>query len=167
MYEIRFATQADAQVLGEIHAASWKAAYRGIVPDEVLQNRTAEKRTDYFMRALAERREEDAIILVNGKAAGFVCIGKCRDGDAAPCTGEIWGIYLAPSFWRQGIGTRLIRWGMDTLQKRGYSAIVLWVLAENMAARAFYEKMGFLPDGAEKEIVLGKPLIECRYRKDM
>ena len=40
----------------------------------------------------------------------------------------------------------------------------VWVLDENLAARRFYEKLGFVHDGVDKEIKLGKALRECRYR---
>lgn len=163
MYEIRYAAMEDARALGEIHAASWQAAYRGIVPDEVLKNMTAAKREEYFREALSCRSEEDALLLVDSKPAGFLCLGKCRDADAEHGQGEIWGIYLHPAYWRQGMGTRLLHWGLCELKNRGYHRATLWVLAKNISARRFYEKMGFLPDGTEKQIVIGKSLTECRY----
>ena len=33
---IRPATEADARTIAEIHVAGWVAAYRGMVPDELL-----------------------------------------------------------------------------------------------------------------------------------
>lgn len=60
-----------------------------------------------------------------------------------------------------------MRWGLAELKKRGYSDATLWVLEENHAARALYEKLGFVRDGAVKEIELGKTLRECRYRIEL
>lgn len=42
--------------------------------------------------------------------------------------------------------------------------IKLWVLEENTGAKAFYEKYGFVPDGSKRELTLGKPLTELRYK---
>ena len=53
------------------------------------------------------------------------------------------------------------------LRSRGFTEVVLWVLAENMDARRFYEKMGFTPDGASRTIILGKPLEAVRYHKTL
>ena len=36
MFEIRYADISDAKELAKIHSSSWKIAYKGIVPDEVL-----------------------------------------------------------------------------------------------------------------------------------
>jgi ribosomal protein S18 acetylase RimI-like enzyme len=61
----------------------------------------------------------------------------------------------------------LIQRGINELRSRGYSKISLWVLEENMNARRFYEKSGFVHDGTVKEINIGKPLNEYRYVKDI
>jgi RimJ/RimL family protein N-acetyltransferase len=165
MYDIRYANINDAKVLGEIHSLSWKATYKGIVPDEVLSSITSEKRQRYFEKALTEGWEEDAIIFKDNKAVGLICIGKCRDMDKEDYCGEIWGIYLLPEYWNKGIGYELINWGLDELKKRNYKKVTLWVLEENLNARRFYEKIGFQHDGAAKEITIGKALKEYRYEK--
>ena len=150
MRSIRYAKIEDARILGEIHSQSWKVAYKGIVPDEILDNLTVGKRQEYF---------EDGI------AAGLMCIGKCRDEDKSNDYGEIGGIYLLPQFWNKGIGTELISWGINELIYRGYRKISLWVLEENLSARKFYEKIGFEHDDTIKEINIGKKLNEYRYTK--
>lgn len=165
MYEIRYATHNDAAALGEIHASSWKIAYKNIVPDEILDNITIEKRKKFFEKALTEGWEEDAIIYKDKVAVGLICIGKCRDEDKTPYTGEIWGIYLHPNYWNRGIGKELMRWGLNELKLRNYKDVTLWVLEDNLPARKFYERMGFKHDGTIKEINIGKTLKEYRYVK--
>ena len=61
------------------------------------------------------------------------------------------------------LGTKLINWGIHELHNRGYTMISLWVLKENISARKFYDKMGFIHDGTIKEINIGKTLKEYRY----
>ncbi|WP_055668701.1 GNAT family N-acetyltransferase [Desnuesiella massiliensis] len=163
MYEIRYADINDARILGEIHSHSWKVTYKGIVPDEILNNITAEKREKYFEKALSQGWEEDALIFKEDKAVGLICIGRCRDEDKDDSYGEIWGIYLLPEYWNGGIGYELINWGLTELRKRSYKKVTLWVLEENIKARKFYEKVGFKHDGAVKEVNIGKALKECRY----
>jgi len=46
MYKIRYAHANDARVLGEIHSSSWKIAYRGIVPDSILDHISADKKRE-------------------------------------------------------------------------------------------------------------------------
>lgn len=165
MIKIRYADISDAKTLGKIHSMSWKVAYKGIVPNEILENFTAEKRQKYFEKALTEGWEEYAIIFKDNEAAGLICIGKCRDTDKPDTCGEIGGLYLLPEYWKMGIGSELINWGLNELKKRYYNKVTLWVLEENLNARKFYEKVGFKHDGTVKEIIIGKKLNEYRYEK--
>ncbi|HBN82221.1 MAG TPA: GNAT family N-acetyltransferase [Clostridiales bacterium] len=164
---IRQAQVDDVQVLGEIHALTWKHAYKGIVPDSVLDQTTAEKRQLYFKKALTEKWEEDYLIFYREQPAGLICIGKCRDQDMSSDVGEIWGIYILPAFQGKGVGTYSIKWALEELKSRGYTKVTLWVLEENLHARRFYEYKGFQYKGMFKEIQLGKTLIELRYEKEM
>lgn len=167
MYKIRYADVNDAKILGEIHSKSWKIAYKGIVPDDALNNITVEKRQKYFEKALTKGWEEDAIIYYDDIPMGLICIGKCRDFDKDKAYGEIWGIYLLPDYWNKGFGSLLIEWGIKELRKRNYNKVTLWVLEDNYQAKNFYEKLGFKHDGTIKEINLGKALKEHRYIKDI
>ena len=51
------------------------------------------------------------------------------------------------------------------LKNLGYDEIFLWVLEENVRARAFYERFGFVADGGVTDTEIGgKMLREIRYR---
>lgn len=167
MITIRPALLEDAKILGEIHALTWKHAYKGIMPDVVLDGITIEKRTLYFEKALSEKREEDFLIFLQDQPVGLICIGKCRDDDADSDVGEIWGIYILPEYQGKGVGTCSIKWALEELESRGYKRVTLWVLEDNHHARKFYECMGFLYKGMNKEIRLGKTLLELRYERDI
>lgn len=165
MIKVRYATSDDFQILGKIHAASWKTAYKNIIPTEILDNITAEKRAAYFKKALEEGFEEDAIIYEDDTPLGLICIGKARDKELDDSYGEIGGLYLMPEAFGKGIGSALIQWGIKELNSRGYEKVILWVLEDNSRAIKFYEKHGFIFDGTIKKINIGKPLNECRYVK--
>jgi len=163
---LRRATPNDAEELAAVHLASWRAAYRGIVPEAVFKTRDIAYRTVRFREFLTTDEGETYLVERAGLIAGFMTLGACRDADAnAKERGEIWGIYLRPSSWRRGIGTRLSRFAETWFRERGYPDVTLWVLERNTAARRFYEARGFEPDGAVKELALGIPLLAVRYRK--
>lgn len=167
MIEIRYAQAGDAKALGEIHSLSWREAYKGIVPDGVLEAFTPEKRAAAFEWFITVRSSLMAAALCGGEAAGWVCFGKCRDEDAPASRGEVWGIYLNPVYWRRGIGSALIDWAVGELKKMGFTSLSLWVLEDNARARAFYEKQGFIFDGTRKTIEIGKKLMEVRYAREI
>lgn len=162
-FTIRYASAEDSAAIGRIHAASWKEAYKGLIPQRILDGLNADKSAEKFYRAIAIKGERFAVITKDGETAGFICFGKCRDADLDQSCGEIRAIYLRPDYWRTGLGTRLISFGIKELRKNGFDKMVLWVLKENKNACAFYEKMGFQRDGAERELDIGGPVAECRY----
>jgi ribosomal protein S18 acetylase RimI-like enzyme len=167
MIDIRYASSGDAEALGEIQSLSWRAAYKGIVPDDVLKTYTPEVRKKAFEGFLDAGSSMNAIALFDGCPAGFVCFEKCRDTDADALTGEVWGIYVKPGYWRRGIGTGLLFWAMEELKNRGFNSVSLWVLEENAEARKFYEYQGFKQDGERKELEVGKTLTVVRYVREI
>jgi ribosomal protein S18 acetylase RimI-like enzyme len=165
---LRPATPADAQALAAVHIASWRVAYRGLVPDSTLAGLDVDRRAQRFREALAAGSEETSLLEEQGTVLGFVTLGNCRDQDLdAQVTGEIWGIYLAPEHWRQGLGRSLCRQAEQILRSRGYTQVALWVFEGNDNARRFYEAMGFQADGASKTLNPGAPLKAIRYRKSL
>ena len=96
---IRYANINDSKTLGYIHSQSWKIAYKKIIPHSILDNMSAQKRGKYFHLALSEKSEEDVLIFKQNDPVGFMTLGKCRDVDSDSSWGEIWGIYLLPTYW--------------------------------------------------------------------
>lgn len=164
----RRATPDDAHELAKVHVASLNKAYRGIVSDSHLRDFTVERRTERFRESLATRSEETYVAEQDGDVLGFLTLGKCRDQDVSrESAGEIWGIYLAPQYWRKGTGRLLSQQAETILASRGHSEVTLWVLEGNKQARKFYEAMGFRTDGATKEVNLGALIPAVRYRKKL
>jgi ribosomal protein S18 acetylase RimI-like enzyme len=82
---------------------------------------------------------------------GFATVGPYRNrqnsADLDPAYGEIWAIYVAPDAWGGGIGSALLDRACAELAGRGLPEARLWVLADNVRARRFYEHHGLFPDG--------------------
>ena len=158
----------DAAVLEGIRVAVWRTAYRGIVPDSVLDRLDAAGGQEQFRRFLASGGGETYVVEHEGQSVGFVAVGPSRDPDLdASTTGEIWGIYLSPDRWRRGVGTRACRTAEARLRDRGARTTVLWTFEGNHAARRFYETRGFTLDGAKRTIDVGQELPIVRYRKPL
>jgi len=52
---------------------------------------------------------------------------------------------------------------VEPLRELGYSDIYVWVFEDNIRARSFYERYGFIFDGTKAEVNYGKPLVGVRY----
>src|SRR5205823_9925320 len=95
---------------------------------------------------------------------GFVHVAPTRDDDLPASTGEVTGIYITPSTWRLGGGRQLMDTAKASLKAAGFATAGLWVLETNLAARAFYERQGWVADGARKVDDRGDfVLLEVRY----
>lgn len=153
--------------MAALHTATWREAYRGLVPESYLSQLDPQRSADRFCAFIGSGQAESYLIEQDGTTVGFLTIGPCRDDDlAGKGVGEIWGIYVAPAHWRRGIGARACGRAEEILRARGFEAIVLWAFEGNAAARRFYEAMGYRPDGSCKVIKVGTPLSAIRYRKD-
>ncbi len=163
---IRKAEPKDAKKLAQIHIDSWKVAYRGLVPDNILEKLNYDKRKIGFKEALEKELEETYIAEDKNEFFGFVTIGKCRDEDLdCSSVAELWGIYLDPKCWRRGIGSSLFSFVEDKFISRGYHEYVLWAFEGNICGDLFYRAMGHIPDGARKVLRRGKDLNVIRYKK--
>lgn len=169
---IRPALPTDAAEIARVHVASWRAAYRGLLPDSLLDRLSVTQRTGVWETHLQQASARTLVAegdgrlesgrSVNGRLVGFISYGLNRDGDVdATQVAEIYAIYLDPATWRQGIGQALMQHAIDDLSAQEFTAVSLWFLTSNARARAFYEALGFKVDGGEK-IVTRKDGIELR-----
>ena len=166
--KMRRATPDDALALAKIHIDSWRAAYRDLVPDAHLASLDYVRRAGRFRESLATNSEKTYLPDGDGPIPGFLTLGACRDADVDhESTGEIWGIYLAPEYWRKGIGRAFFTWAEANLASHGYSTVVLWAFSGNRQGRRFYEAMDFRPDGATRILNRGKELEVMRFRKQL
>jgi ribosomal protein S18 acetylase RimI-like enzyme len=164
---LRRAVPGDAAALARVQVESWRAAYAGLMPDELLARLTVEKREARW-QAILERRAPDERTFVaqdSGRVLGFACTGPSRDAGAMPGSAELYSLYLDPSVWRCGLGRALFTHAIADLEERGHVAVTLWVLEGNARARLFYEAAGMETDGGTKiEVDEGAELPHVRYR---
>ena len=171
-YEIltRSAKAEDALAIASVHVGAWKAAYRGIVSDEFLDSLSLEQRSAAWKRILLADPPEDVwVALAGDNIVGWISAAASRDPDAKPLTGEIWALYVAPAYWRMGVGRFLCRGAERRLLERGFIEVTLWVLKDNRSAQDFYHSVGFIADPQfEKTIVWAEAeLQEIRMRKPL
>lgn len=164
---IREATENDSIKMGQVITLSWKTAYAGIVPEDYLNNLSFDDRAKTFSNDINKKSDTDYFIAeLNGKAIGALVLSKCRDKDLKDA-GEVCAMYLLPEYIGKGYGTEMMRFSVSFLAKSGFDIISLWVLEDNSRARKFYQKCGFISDGAKKELVIGKPLTALRYKTEI
>ena len=145
---IRAATLADAEAIGRIHLASWQAAYRGVLPDALLDGLDLAERIARRRAALAAPAPEsrDWVIVEADDVIGWASTGPARDDDLDPASYELYAIYLAPAQVGTGAGRALMTHALADAGTRGYDEMTMWVLSGNARALRFYAAAGFALD---------------------
>ena len=137
--ELRSLRPEEVDTIVEIHAATATAAYAGIFPpDSPFPIERTRRRWGSFEGTVTVAEEA-------GRVIGFIA-----HGDQ-----QLHALYVLPEFWDRGVGARLLEAAGPVSE--------LWVLAGNERARRFYERRGWLPDGAERSAF---GVQELRYRRN-
>lgn len=138
-----------------IHVRSWQAAYRGFLADELLDGLSASEREESWRELLRDR--DGRWLTLVAEQAGDSLVGFCsvatpsREAEPGEATAEVGALYVDPEHWRQGAGGAMLAVALGELQEFGFREVILWVLPENRAALAFYERFGFeVEEGVEK-----------------
>jgi ribosomal protein S18 acetylase RimI-like enzyme len=148
-----------------VHTRSWQSAYRHVFGDEQLAGIDVERRGTMWEGALADANRDVFLAEASGCVVGFVGTLASRDPDA---DGELGEIYAVPEAWGTGAGHALMAAALEALAARGYRDAILYVLADNPRARAFYEREGWIADGTERtDRFLGQDVREVRYRIEL
>lgn len=162
---IRKAEESDVRRVAEIHVRSWQVAYPEIIPRDYLEGLSVTRRESVWRDVIAQDRGPLFVAEEAGQIVGFCHVIPSRDPDSAG-SAEISAIYVDPGSWREGHGGALCVEAIAYAREQNFARISLWVLVQNHRARRFYERMGFLEDGAFKcEERPGFVLEEVRYRR--
>jgi len=144
---IRAATADDAGALAALQVRAWQAAYRGILPAQLLADLSVDLREATWRDVIADPA---CVTLVDGGGAGFCSLAlPSRDDDAGERTAEVAATYVDPAHWQSGIGRSLLGAALGSLEPGAWDDLTLWVFLRNAQARAFYARSGFRLDGAK------------------
>ena len=158
--EIRYITPADDKMtISRIYEESWKYAYKGIIPQDYLESLPEGR----WVANLENSNGGTLVCVDNGRIVGTSSFCESRFNQFKGW-GEIISIYLLPDYMGRGFGKVFFDSVIVELKKMGYRNIFVWVLEENLRARKFYEKEGFvMTDVYLDDNIGGKDVREIRY----
>jgi len=158
------ATLADAPAIAALHAASWRSAYRGMLPDAFLDGPIEGNRLEHWTHrmSLASPRRYVLSAVTHGRLFGCACVFAAADPE--------WGalldnLHVAPDAKGRGIGARLLGGALEWVRATSRDdRMHLWVFDANEPARRFYDRQGGRVTGARTaEIIPGTQVAELRY----
>jgi len=141
---VRGGKPADAKALANVFRESWLFAYRGIIPHLHLDSMIRRRTPDWWGTTIKSGGEL-LVLQVSGVIAGYATLGAARvRGDYE---GEIYEIYVAPTYQGLGFGERLFEACRYHLDGRQLCGLIVWALADNAIASDFYWRRGGRPVG--------------------
>ena len=152
---VRPAIPDDAEGIATVHVKSWQESYVGLLPQEVLDRQSVPARYRSWLAQLSKASDHRWVYVAIDPGAGIVGFAeatRCRPTLSGP-TFEIPVIYILQSHMRRGLGRRLMHALAQVMERQGPGEIALWSLADNRAARAFYQAIGgrLMASRAERE----------------
>jgi GNAT superfamily N-acetyltransferase len=144
-FELRLATQTDAEACALLHISCWREVYAPLASPELLELRLAD--TERWVRAWQVQLDQGPthwVAVHDSELVGFGVSGPSRDEDP-PTPRELYALYVRAAWHGTGIGAALLD---RTVANEPCS---LWVLEANARARAFYARHGFVVDGEREK----------------
>ncbi len=163
---IRRARPEEAREIAQVHLASQRLGYAGIMSDAYLASLTVTDRLPVWEERLASDSQGATWVLVDDAGiGGFIHVAPANGVDVADVADawELVSIHVAPDRRHQGAGSRLLAEAIAALPP---ARLILWVLEANAPARAFYERSDFAADGARRMSTVGdRALPYLRYAR--
>lgn len=142
MIEIRKAVYEDAITIIKTRQKAWDTTYRGIYPDEMIDQ------FDYTWHLEAERRRlmnpdfHCVIVLDEGSCVGYVSFGTVCPGTWKDFAFRLHSLYLLPPYQGTGLGRKLFGQVRAACKAMGYDKLFLDCHPDNHGALGFYRHMG-------------------------
>jgi GNAT superfamily N-acetyltransferase len=140
---VRRAELPDAPAIALVHLATHREAYAEAIGLDLIEQYSLEIREGIWTNSLERGTSKIWVAEREGRIVGFSSSGPPRD-DPPVRPLELWTLYLLQSEHGTGAGQALLDAAVAD------KPASLWVLAQNPRARRFYERNGFVLDGAEK-----------------
>ncbi len=149
---IRPMTLADAPAVASLHIRSWQVAYRGILPDSVLQELNYNEQLARRQAQMSDPNNpaQNWVCEHEQRVRAWVAVGPARGTDLGPDAVELYALYAHPNDFGKGFGRALIQHSLAHARSVHATEIVLWVLTDNLRSRRFYTAAGFEVDERQK-----------------
>jgi len=161
--QIRLAEAADAQGIAEVHVRVWQIGYSPWVDAAYTGALSVRTSTMRWLASLADPLQADTLVAAeDGRIVGWTSYGVNRNGIGLHI-GEVYGLYIDPDYWGEGIGEALLADATRALAEAGFESAILWTIAADERARAFYEERGWSDDGVAEPHESGAEVVRYSF----
>ena len=152
---VRPAIIEDAAAIARVHIQSWRETYSRLVEPGELDELSVERRAERWEQILSDEQVQVLVAEIGGELIGFASASPSTEPDA-PRPLVLEAIYALAEHHGSGAGQQLLDAAI------GDSPASLFVAEDNPRATRFYERNGFLFDGARESYPLARTSITSR-----
>lgn len=171
---VRPARPEDAAEIARIQLATWRVAYRRILPRHVLDSldeaylarrwsAAVQEPPSGAHRVLVAVEQAEQSYLVGFAASGPADAEALAPGEPAESLGAgvaaVTDLLVEPRWGRRGHGSRLLAAAVDHWRGDGLDRAVAWVFDADAATRKFLTSTGWEPDGAARALDVDDMLV--------
>jgi ribosomal protein S18 acetylase RimI-like enzyme len=152
---LRRCVAGDEEALALVGAATFLETFAGLLTGEdILAHCRVQHGAAQYAAWLSDPDYRLCLAELESAPVGFAVLSP-PDLPVAVTTDdlELKRIYLLHRFQGSGLGRRLLEWCVSSARELGRSRMLLGVKADNTAALAFYDRMGFVRIGERKFLV--------------
>ncbi len=166
---VRAARPDEAGEIARIQVATWRIAYRRLLPARILDQLDQQWMARRWRAAIGSPPTPRHRVLVAWEQAaqggredlvGFAASGPADEQAAAPDepeppgadTAAVTDLLVEPRWSRRGHGSRLLAASVAHWRDDGFAAAVAWAFEADPATRTFLTSAGWEPDGATRAL---------------
>jgi GNAT superfamily N-acetyltransferase len=164
---VRPARADDAGEIARIQLATWRIAYRRMLPRSVLDQLDEDFLAGRWREAVTappSGRHRVLVAVEQGEQSilvGFTASGPAdqdvlapdEEGAAlGPDVAAVTELLVEPRWGRRGHGSRLLAASVDLWREDGFTTAVAWVYERDVATGKFLASAGWEPDGATRAL---------------
>jgi GNAT superfamily N-acetyltransferase len=155
---VRDAESGDADAIGQVATAAWRATYASLVPADAIERFLAAAYTPERVALRIERHE--VLVVVGAADTGQPAVLAFAECVAEPDHVQLAALYVRPDLRGDGLGSALLERVVERLDGRDLAADVL---VGNELGEPFYVARGFEPGDILVEEIAGEPIRERRW----
>jgi len=170
---VRPARPEDAADIARIQLATWRTAYRRMLPPHVLANLDEAflaRGWDEAIQSPPSARHRVLIAVEQAEQStevvGFVASGPADEHAQAPeepalpdTVAAITDLLVEPRWGRRGHGSRLLSAAVDLWREDAFTHAVAWAYEQDQATQKFLGTAGWEPDGAGRALDVDDMLV--------
>ncbi|MGV9976287.1 GNAT family N-acetyltransferase [Micromonospora wenchangensis] len=171
---VRPARPEDAAEIARVQLATWRVAYRRLLPRHVLDNldeawlarrwsAAVQEPPSAAHRVLVAVEQAEQSYLVGFAASGPADAEALAPGEPATALGAgvvaVTDLLVEPRWGRRGHGSRLLAAAVDAWRGDGFTHAVAWTFDGDEATRRFLTSTGWEPDGAARALDVDDMLV--------